>query len=605
MFLTPATPSFSSSSWPVYRKTSLRALSLEEGRSNLRTRNEHPPRSIRVHSQPVKSRSSKRGRNAALQELLEVFQDDTSSDAVFATFSKRGLWQEALALHRELTARSQEPRRLLGLYSHTVSVLSQNRQWTHAMDILEQLFNDEQEEGWLASASTLSDEQAIQDAARFYQAAVTTAVASQKWKQLLRLFEVIRDSAWFPDDSTAYEGLKYLINSGQWAEALYNFEEFRAQHVPSRKLFSEAMKAWGTGSHWEQAVDLLDEMKAAKLMPDLRSYNAALNACRLASSLPMEGVIDETDSVVEAVCILLADMKQALLTPDAMTYGTAIGSCARARVPDKALEIFGEMTKAAADGADKSLNPNVIIYSSLITAMTASETSEWWPKALSLLEEMRAKDLTPSRICLNGVISVLERARQWQRALLVLDDMDKPDEMSFCLAISACSRGQNWQWALEIFQRPANKASEDFVFYALANSFAKGGQWQRSLKIITDMREAGILPGVVAYNSAMIACDVTFEWQIALSLLQEMLTIEVAPDSTSYGTLISACDRAKQYLLVMELLSDMEGRRLQPALVTYSLAVGACQKHLSQLVTAAKDAVNQPDAKRKPKKVWT
>ena len=66
----------------------------------------------------------------------------------------------------------------------------------------------------------------------------------------------------------------------QWKRALELLEEMRgAGVVPDVISYSAAISACEKGQQWQRALELLEEMKAAGVAPDVISYNAAISAC--------------------------------------------------------------------------------------------------------------------------------------------------------------------------------------------------------------------------------------------------------------------------------------------------------------------------------------
>eukprot|EP00439_Symbiodinium_sp_Y106_P079949 s451_g18.t1 len=75
---------------------------------------------------------------------------------------------------------------------------------------------------------------------------------------------------------------------------------------------------------------------------------------------------------------------------------------------------------------------------------------------------------------------------------------------------------------------------------ACENSF----QWQVALQLFADMPASTIEQDVYSYNSTMSACAVAGRWQVALYILAQMLPVSIEPDGVSYNCAISACEKA-------------------------------------------------------------
>lgn len=99
------------------------------------------------------------------------------------------------------------------------------------------------------------------------------------------------------------------------------------------------------------------------------------------------------------------------------------------------------------------------------------EKAARWQDAVQLFQEIPTARLCPSLVSFNSLISCLEKAGQWQLAVLTLLGMADPnndepataataaastvpcvpDLLTFNAAISSCEKGAQWQWAIQIF----------------------------------------------------------------------------------------------------------------------------------------------------------
>jgi len=87
-------------------------------------------------------------------------------------------------------------------------------------------------------------------------------------------------------------------------------------------------------------------------------------------------------------------------------------------------------------------------------------------------------------------------------------------ECSFNSAISACEKGAEWRWALQL---------------------------------LADVATARASPDTITFNSAISACENSFQWQVALQLLADMPASTIEQDVYSYNSTMSACAAAGQW----------------------------------------------------------
>ena len=149
---------------------------------------------------------------------------------------------------------------------------------------------------------------------------------------------------------------------------------------------------------------------------------------------------------------------------------------------DRALLIYADLFRATESG-----EPNATIYNTLISALVSTQnTRKYFPKALSLLEDMQSRGVEMDSMTATSI------------TILLLRSSNTPTE-----AFQAYKR---------IFRRPDGKPSLDAEGYvAVLNvfcrlTFGKGRihtaipAWEQYFEIVRDMREAGFPVNVKVYT---------------------------------------------------------------------------------------------------------
>ncbi|CAK0820756.1 unnamed protein product [Prorocentrum cordatum] len=129
------------------------------------------------------------------------------------------------------------------------------------------------------------------------------------------------------------------------------------------------------------------------------------------------------------------------------------------------------------------------------------------------------------------------------------------------------------------------------IFNAGIIACEKGEQWQWSLALLSEMREASLEPNVISYNAGISACGQGEQWHRAVALLRDMWEAKLEPTQIqlqrwdqrvrerqtvvpglaaaqrdvggedgarlSYSAGISACEKGKQWQRALVLLSEM------------------------------------------------
>eukprot|EP00450_Noctiluca_scintillans_P037163 CAMPEP_0194554240 /NCGR_PEP_ID=MMETSP0253-20130528/97635_1 /TAXON_ID=2966 /ORGANISM="Noctiluca scintillans" /LENGTH=1064 /DNA_ID=CAMNT_0039401727 /DNA_START=19 /DNA_END=3213 /DNA_ORIENTATION=+ len=362
------------------------------------------------------------------------------------------------------------------------------------------------------------------------------------------------------------------------------------------KDFSKMISACGKRREWAGALDLLHNMLAGSMQPDVISFNATISACgkggqwrhalALLQELRQNGLHHNAISVNAAIgaCEKVGQWEQALallhgmqadaLQPDVISYNATISACGKGNQPKRALDLLGDMWQ-------RGCEPDVISFNA---AIGACEKGGQWEQALVLLRDMRQLRRTPDVISFNTTISACGKGGQANRALMLLQEMRQhglhPNVISFSSAISACEKGGLWERALQLLAeiRAWGLYPNVISYSAAISACEKGSQWKFALDLFSAMWRCGLEPDVICYNATISACGKGGNWLRALDLLQDMWMRRMTPNVISYSAAISACEKGGQWECAVELLWEMRQWGLQPNVISYSAAISACEK---------------------------
>jgi pentatricopeptide repeat domain-containing protein 1 len=115
------------------------------------------------------------------------------------------------------------------------------------------------------------------------------------------------------------------------------------------------MIACNSANHWQEALQVYRQLRAAGLWPNTTTYNALVSAHSKAGD-------------IEGVMRVFADMLAAGCARSVITYSTLIAACERAGRWEDAVALFDRMP---ADGC----TPNTVTYNSVITALAQGEVA--------------------------------------------------------------------------------------------------------------------------------------------------------------------------------------------------------------------------------------
>lgn len=241
--------------------------------------------------------------------------------------------------------------------------------------------------------------------------------------------------------------------------------------------------------------------------------------------------------------------------------------------------------------------------------ISSSSAGEGWALVLGLMSEMRSEGVNPDAFTFSIAIAACGRAGQWQRALLLLDEMGRekeplaPNVVAVNAAMAACARAGECDRALDLLRRmisahrdgartpdqstgdPSDtirgKCSENGIrdlqtedggdrgwprpdavsFNTAMQACAKAGRWRDGATFLRRMRDVGVRPDVRSYGATFACLRAGGQWTQALELLAEMKAGAphgVHADLGCYGAVLSTLGEAGQWELALALLRRLE-----------------------------------------------
>jgi len=229
------------------------------------------------------------------------------------------------------------------------------------------------------------------------------------------------------------------------------------------------------------------------------------------------------------------------------------------------------------------IEKNTFHYNSMISVC---EKARDYNKALRLLDEMKEKKVSKNEVTFSSAISACEKCGQWRMALDLLDQMKKEGAgqtaIAYNAAISACEKGLVPHKALEVFEQMKREGVRPTVvtYSALISAAEKGQQWKLALEVLEEMKAAGHGANVIAYSAAISALSKGQMWHKALELFREIEISGGKPSIVTYNATMTALEKGLQWERALDLFDEMKLKNLPITVVSYGSAISACEKGL-------------------------
>jgi len=310
-----------------------------------------------------------------------------------------------------------------------------------------------------------------------------------------------------------------------------------------------------------KALDLLKELEASDVGIDTTAYNCVLDVC-LKSGDARQGME------------LFAKMKT-LEFVDVISYNTLLKG-ARSTGPLDAMSILEDMRS-------RNLQPNQVTYNSLINACVSKHDM---PAAWRFVEEMERNHVEVD----NFTCSIMMKGLKFSSSK---DDVDKtltliersrvcPDEVVVNSLLDACIRLRDVKRltsALNTF-RMSGVVPSEHAYGTLIRAYGQARCLPQAQAMWTDMLERHVKPSESTFTSMVEACVSNGAFDEALGALRAMKQAipDFATPAQTYATLIKGFAQRKETARVMEVYQDMQASRVVLDQVTFNCLIHACAR---------------------------
>ncbi|CAE7864389.1 unnamed protein product [Symbiodinium microadriaticum] len=217
--------------------------------------------------------------------------------------------------------------------------------------------------------------------------------------------------------------------------------------------------------------------------------------------------------------------------------------------------------------------PNIAAYTSVIAACGKRSN---WSMAVGLLQDARSRQLRPDMPALNSALTALGRAGRWREATMYLDLAKSwclhPSPVSFGALLDALARATRWQRALCVLDDD-DTAVGLIAFNSALTACERASEWGQAIQLLHEMREFGPHPDIISVNAVLAAC--VSKWQEALRIYATLPSMELRPSIVTLNSLMNACASGLQWQFAFELWRGVLPP-LQPTEATFGALLASC-----------------------------
>lgn len=315
----------------------------------------------------------------------------------------------------------------------------------------------------------------------------------------------------------------------------------------------------------EAAFELFEQYKKQTAIKDIILYNNIIDV------LISNRHVDRVEAV-------LRDIEQTEgLSADTITFNILIKGCCKNKDFANGYDYFMKMRAVG-------FKPNKICYNNLMDLAIKVGQME---KALKVLESMQKDEVAPDgftySIILNGLkinnspIQLIENSLKKLQEVIEGNTF-KLDEVFFNSIFDLCAK-YDLNDFLEYFYNimKTKKIPESGVTYGiLLKAHCKSNDYNMAIKILEQMLDSGITINEVTYGSVLDACTKSGNMELSMHLYSILRKTHTNLSSIVFTTLLSGFIKAEKYQEGIEFFKSIKSHtHLNGMLITYNCALDA------------------------------
>ncbi|CAE7939851.1 unnamed protein product [Symbiodinium sp. KB8] len=218
----------------------------------------------------------------------------------------------------------------------------------------------------------------------------------------------------------------------------------------------------------------------------------------------------------------------------------------------------------------------------------AAHLRDRYLKGLVIEEGAEELTLDPGIRTLNSALAACGAGNEWCWALHLFDQAQQglhgePNVVTYNSAIAAVTKADQWRLGLQLFAQLASTRGLQATavsFTAGLTACARGELWQSALGILAMACAASLETGAMTagFNAAANACIQAGRWEEGLSVALASPSL----DEGSWALAVFACKAGNCWEQALRLLGAMEKAGVQPTVAACSAAIASCDRQWEQ-----------------------
>lgn len=357
--------------------------------------------------------------------------------------------------------------------------------------------------------------------------ALDEAIAEDRWKSALKIFELLRKQHWYKPRAQTYTKLLMMLGKCKQPEqASFLFEVMRSEGIkPTIDVYTALVGAYGKSGLLDKAFSIVDDMKSvSECKPDVYTYSVLLNCCCKFHHFDL-------------IKRILAEMSYLGIQCNRVTYNTIIDGYGKAKM-------FEEMERSLADMITNGDSlPDVVTFNSVIGAYGNSghikEMEMWY-------DEFQLMELEPDDKTFNILIRSYGKAGMYEKMRSVMEFMEKrffsPTIVTYNIVIETFGRAGNIQNMDDYFKKMKHEGMKpnSITYCSLVSAYSKAGLTMKIDSILRQVENSDVVLDTPFFNCVINAYGQAGDLDKMYELFLAMKEKKCKPDNITYTTMIQA-----------------------------------------------------------------
>ena len=329
-----------------------------------------------------------------------------------------------------------------------------------------------------------------------------------EWERALLLLDQMPDAGVPPDAYSYSAAISACSRANQPERALSVFKQCAASATPNDVVFNAMLSCCQrAGPSWRpRLLALFASMTAHGVQPSAWAYSLAIDA------------LDDGPDQLRRALELIDDLERSGgVQPESHCYGAAMRACMRSGQCKLVVELYERMVRHRVERSAHTLSFVLSACAKSPNALGWTKAQEIWRDEHAHLDDLpceerdeRARELFNVH-CYTAAAQAYASGGRWREATRLLEQMRarrvSPNAHTYTAVIKACGADAKWETARDLLEqmraREGGVRADGHVMNAYLQVLKAAGRWEEALALVRAMEaEYGVAPNALIATTA-------------------------------------------------------------------------------------------------------